>query len=168
MASLVGWLQTKLQCMFLRKLEDNFPAVLETMQSAVIRKCWKDYLSLIRLRPAVCAILNNLFFVQIKLCHICLHVITIANFSYPFQTLELMQEKSTYIFMSSFIQHVQIKRLPNCKGSVSLIIVSKWSCKWVLDSPHAYLSFACLRYCQCIWSPVMFAQLAGSEMVMQW
>lgn len=61
---------------------------------------------LIHLRPAACAILNNLFFVQIKLCQICLHVITNANFSYPFQPFQfcfqpskLMQEKSTYIFM---------------------------------------------------------------------
>jgi len=31
MLSMVGWLQTKLQCEFLRKIEDNFPAVSQTI-----------------------------------------------------------------------------------------------------------------------------------------
>lgn len=32
-----------------------------------------------------------------------------------------------------------------------------------LDSLHAYLNFACLQCCQCIWGPIMFLGLAVSE-----
>lgn len=89
-----------------------------------------------------------------------MHVITNANFSYPFQPSKLMQEKSTYIFMWSFIQLTQIKKTTKlqeiCVTDHGFQVILQ-----MLDSPHAYLNFTCLQHRQCIWSPIMF--LAVSE-----
>jgi len=62
--------------------------------------------------------LNALFFVQIKQCQICLHVITNANFSYPFQPSKSMQGKNAYILYVKFYQTCSNQK--GCESAGSL------------------------------------------------